>query len=69
MASGQWTRSRCSGAMWPLLLCAAIVTAEVEVELQGLGRLRGKTGEARNKQQYFQFLGVPFAEPPTGDLR
>ena len=55
--------------MWALLFCAALVTAEVEVELEGLGRIRGKSGEARNKQQYFQFLGVPFAEPPTGDLR
>ena len=57
------------GAMWALLFCAALVSAEVEVELEGLGRIRGKSGEARKKQQYIQFLGVPFAEPPTGDLR
>ena len=68
--SGQWTPGHgAAGAMWALLFCAALVSAEVEVELEGLGRIRGKSGEARNKQQYFQFLGVPFAEPPTGDLR
>ena len=53
-----------------LCLAALVLTEEkVEVKLEGLGGLRGKTGEARNNQRYFQFLGVPFAEPPTGDNR
>ena len=56
-----------------LLYLALMVWAEeeelVEVTLQGLGGLRGKTGEARNKEKYYQFLGVPFAEPPTGENR
>jgi len=56
-----------------LLYLALLVGAEeeelVEVTLQGLGGLRGKTGEARNKEKYYQFLGVPFAEPPTGENR
>lgn len=56
-----------------LLALAVMVLAEeeelVEVRLEGLGGLRGKTGLARNEQKYFQFLGVPFAEPPTGENR
>ena len=57
-----------------LLALAVMVLAEeeeelVEVRLEGLGELRGKTGLARNEQKYFQFLGVPFAEPPTGENR
>ena len=34
--------------------------------LEGLGKLEGKTGEARNKAIYYQFLGVPYAAPPVG---
>jgi len=56
-----------------LSLAVLAVTEEavkqVEVSLEGLGGLRGKIGEARNNQRYYQFLGVPFAEPPTGDNR
>ena len=55
-----------------LLSLALLVTAEeelVEVSLEGLGAVRGKTGEARNKDTFYQFLGIPFAEPPTGENR
>ena len=50
---------------------AVLVTTEevVEVTLEGLGAVRGKTGEARNQETFYQFLGVPFAEPPTGENR
>ena len=41
----------------------------VEVTLEGLGKLKGKTGEARNNAIYYQFLGVPFAAPPLGANR
>ena len=47
----------------------AVAVADVEVMLEGLGKLRGKTGEARNNQKYYQFLGIPFAEPPTKERR
>ena len=40
-----------------------------EVTLEELGKLKGKTGEARNKAIYYQFLGVPFAAPPLGANR
>ena len=60
--------------MMRLLYClslAVLLTAEevVEVSLTGLGAVRGKTGEARNKETIYQFLGIPFAEPPTGENR
>ena len=38
----------------------------VEVTLDGLGKLSGKTSEARNKAIFYQFLGIPFAAPPLG---
>ena len=41
----------------------------VEVTLEGLGQLKGKTGEARNEAIFYQFLGVPFAAPPVGANR
>jgi len=41
----------------------------VEVTLEGLGKLKGKTGEARNNAVFYQFLGVPFAAPPLGANR
>jgi len=53
------------------LSLAVLVTTEevVEVTLKGLGAVRGKTGEARNQDTIYQFLGIPFAEPPTGENR
>ena len=39
---------------------------DVEVTLSGLGVLKGTTGQARNGDTYYQFLGVPYAQPPTG---
>ena len=54
--------------LWVLSL-AALVAGDVEVTLEGLGTLRGKAGEARNSHKYHQFLGIPYAEPPTGDRR
>jgi len=41
----------------------------IEVTLEGLGKLKGKPGEARNKAIYYQFLGVPYAAPPVGANR
>jgi len=41
----------------------------VEVTLEGLGTLKGKTGEARNDAIFYQFLGIPFAAPPVGANR
>lgn len=33
------------------------------------GSLRGATGKSRNGSSYFRFLGVPYAQPPQGELR
>ena len=54
-----------------LLLTSAVFPAETEVEvaLEGLGRVRGKQGTARSGDIFQQFLGIPFAEPPTGNRR
>ena len=54
--------------LWVLSL-AALVAGDVEVTLEGLGKLRGKEGVARNNHKYQQFLGIPYAEPPTGARR
>ena len=51
-----------------LLLCTQDEEV-VEVSLEGLGKLKGKTGEARNNAIFYQFLGVPFAAPPLGANR
>ena len=59
--------------LWTFILVAGagLVAGEdgLEVQLDGLGKIRGNTAVARNKQTIFQFLGVPFAEPPTGENR
>ena len=52
------------------LFTLAFSSEELVIDVTGLGRLRGSSGRlARNGQHYHQFLGVPFAEPPVGELR
>ena len=47
-----------------------VVVDAAEVSLDGLGAVRGSDdGVARNKQTFHQFLGIPYAEPPTGENR
>jgi hypothetical protein len=33
------------------------------------GQLRGMKGTARNGRMFFEFLGIPYAQAPVGDLR
>lgn len=49
-------------------LLAATVSGQ-EVQLEGLGKLKGKEDIARDGTRYFSFTGVPYAQPPVGDLR
>jgi len=52
-----------------LLSTLAILAAGHEVSLDGLGKIRGKEEVARGDKKYLSFLGIPYAEPPVGDLR
>jgi len=53
-----------------LLIClAAGLVNCLEVELEGLGKLKGKEEVSRDGVKYESFLGIPFAEPPTGENR
>ena len=42
---------------------------DLELKLHGLGTLKGGYGVARDNEEYFQFLGVPYADPPIRDRR
>lgn len=33
------------------------------------GKVRGKSGVSRDGRAFMEYLGIPFARPPTGDLR
>lgn len=44
------------------------LTAEVLVSTK-FGDIRGTTRLSRNGKKFDAFLGVPYAEPPIGDLR
>ena len=46
-----------------------VISEDVRVQLTGLGGLRGDRGLARDGAPYYQFLGIPYAEPPTGERR
>ena len=45
------------------------VSDDVQVHLTGLGDLRGGRGVARNGAPFYQFRGIPYAQPPTGERR
>lgn len=45
-----------------------IRTSDPIVQTQN-GRVRGRVGISRNSREYFEFLGIPFAKPPVGNLR
>jgi len=53
-----------------LLICLALGLVNcLEVELEGLGKVKSKTEVSRDGVEYESFLGIPFAEPPTGENR
>ena len=52
-----------------LVSTVSVISDDLQVQLTGLGGLRGERVEARNGVPYLQFLGLPYAEPPTGERR
>jgi len=50
------------------ILVAAVEAAEVIINT-GQGKIKGKELKARDGSPYTAFLGVPYAQPPIGDLR
>ena len=58
-----------------LCLVAALLSAlcearkeDVVVQLQN-GELRGTHLTSRNNKTFYAFMGIPYAEPPVGELR
>jgi len=41
----------------------------VDVDIEGLGKLKGREDVARDGTRYYSFTGVPYAQPPVGELR
>ena len=48
---------------------AAVVPDPLRVHLDGLGTVVGRFGTSQDGSGTREFLGIPFAEPPTGALR
>ena len=56
--------------LFTFLFTIAFSSDDIEINLKGQGKLRGSRNQvARNGQHYHQFLGIPYAEPPVGELR
>jgi len=52
-----------------ILGCLVLVIEGHQVTLDGVGALAGKEHVARGGVKYLSFLGIPYAQPPVGDLR
>lgn len=48
--------------IFELASCAIYIDSE-------LGRIKGTHMYSRNRRKFNVFLGIPFAEPPVGELR
>jgi len=46
-----------------------IHTGEVTTLELKAGKLRGKISTSRDGREFYEFLGVPYAQPPLGKLR
>jgi hypothetical protein len=39
------------------------------VELEGGGKVQGRISTSRDGREYYEYLGLPYATPPIGELR
>ena len=58
-----------SSWFWLVWLTLSGLSTSSLVRMAGGGGLRGSRGQTRGGDQHYQFLGIPFATPPTGDRR
>ena len=61
-----------TGLLWALAraeIPGGLGSASPVVGLDGLGEVRGSVARARDDSLYYQFRGLPYAAPPTGELR
>ena len=42
---------------------------ETEVIETPAGRIQGSVSTSRDGREYYEFLGIPYAKPPVGELR
>lgn len=42
---------------------------EAPIVTVSTGRVKGIVSKSRNGWEYFEYLGIPYAKPPLGDLR
>ena len=42
---------------------------EAPIVTVSTGRVKGFVSKSRNGWEYFEYLGIPYAKPPLGDLR
>lgn len=64
MEFGEWSKLALLYIIHNLLLAQCIVHLETK-----LGRIKGTHMYSRDGRKFHAFLGVPFAEPPIGELR
>merc|ERR1712029_732608 len=55
--------------MGPIADCVEPMAQEFMTIDTDLGKIRGLVKSARNGKPFEAFLGVPYAQPPLGDLR
>ena len=51
-----------------LIQCWAAQKVAPIIEIES-GKISGIIEQSFSGQEYFSYLGIPFAEPPTGNLR
>lgn len=55
--------------LFVLVYSFALITGENVILNTKYGTLKGLTEQSRGGRSYFAFYGIPYAEPPLGDLR